>query len=164
MWLPGEIMRRGLIVLLLVGLGAPFLVLFLLLYLALAVHLITVYMLVPGIILSLILVPLTMYYLINMPITVSINLNNREVIVKTLRGIRRYAYVNISCVDINEYLKWRVCGIGLPGLAVGIFTNVDDEDVHVYTDTRLSLLVETIDGKKYLFSLPKDLENHLCRE
>ncbi len=155
-------MKRGFIVISLTGFIVPAFILLLLFYLLLTKHL-TIYVLIPGIILTAVLVPLAIYYLINMPVTVSVNVSNREVVIRTIRGIKRYTYVNVSCVKTSEYLKWRICGIGLPGLAIGIFTTIDGETVHAYTDTKLSLLVETVDGKKYLFPLPKDLKNYLCK-
>ncbi|MEM3974509.1 MAG: PH domain-containing protein [Ignisphaera sp.] len=117
--------------------------------------------LVPAIIVAITLIPLLRHFM-DIPIDIEVDFKNRKVITKTRRGTKEYTYNSIECVRTGRYLSVRVFGLGFPGIAVGLFTSIDGSTVYAYTDTKLSLLVETVDGKKYLFWLPENLR-YLCR-
>ncbi len=66
-------------------------------------------------------------------------------------------YKTIQCVDLSQYLKSCHGCIYLPNLIAGRFKTINNEYVSIYSESSKGVLVVTCDGRKLVYTAPREL-------
>ena len=109
--------------------------------------------------------------LTHFPIEVVVDFGRRVVVAKGLRGKAiEISYKSIKCVETKKFFQlWKTMmygGIRFRGIHTfaGEFIDIEEKLCTVYTDTEYSLVIDSVDGKRYVFWVPENLKSVLCGE
>ncbi len=95
-------------------------------------------------------------YVLKIPDDIEIDYARKIVRLRYGDKIVELPYTSIYYVDLNQYLKICVGGVSLPNLIAGKFKTVNNEYVYVYSESSKAVVVETLNGKKYVYTAPKN--------